>query len=245
MIIFRVLFMGFLTVFFGCFLPIWTVFDRKRTLFYFWGKMWWNNIVRGFGIRLNIVGLENITDINNCVFVANHCSFLDIPVMLNACARFQIRILYKEELKKIPFLGWGIAVSPSIAINRTNAREGLQSLEKMLEQIRGGNSVLIFAEGTRSPDGRLAPFKRGAFLMAAKAQKPIVPVSIIGTRAIWDTSALWRIKPGVVTVVFHPPLPVPAEGGGKREEVELMNNVHAAVASGLPPAMQPIPNAQA
>ena len=134
----------------------------------------------------------------------------------------------KEELRKVPFLGWGCAAIGHIFVDRGNSARAIASLEAAKSQLVGGVSVLFFPEGTRSDDGRLLPFKKGGFAIARQLDLPILPVSITGSNRILPKACLFP-RPGTVRVRFHPPI-VPSDFP---DTTELIGRVRAAIESGL------------
>ncbi len=197
----------------------------KRPKFYQTAKRWAKKVLRISGIKLKLEGLENI-DINETyVFVSNHSSLYDIPV-LQASLPVNFRIIYKKELEKIPVFGWGLKKSPYIGIVREDPRLSMKSIEAAIESIKMGDSVLIYPEGTRTPDGNLQEFKRGAFMLAGKSGKPIVPIAIIGTFPIL-ANGIGGIKPAEVIVKIGEPIYYTI--GSKKDELDLMQLVHEKI----------------
>lgn len=200
--------------------------DRR---FHRLSRKWAHHILRIAGVELIVEGTGNIPDNGHCVYVCNHASLFDIPVLM-AGIDDDIRIMYKRELRRIPIFGWILASSPFIPIDRDNARNAMEGIERALDGIRQGSSVIVFAEGTRSADGKIGPFKRGAFLLAARAQKPILPVAIIGSNAILP-SRTSQIRPGTVRVVISPAIQTGTTD--RNLEKELMIKVHSIIAATL------------
>ncbi len=168
------------------------------------GKVWSRWILRAAGILPSYEGLEHARSSLPCVFISNHQSMVDIWVLLLAVPP-STRFVAKASLFRIPFLGWSIAAAGFIAIDRKNRARAMKSLAEAADRIRAGRSVLLFAEGTRSRDGRLAPFKRGAFHLAVAAGVPVVPVAISGSGRLLEPG-FFRIRSGVVRVRFAPPI---------------------------------------
>ncbi len=201
-------------------------FDRRGKIFHAFGRGWARVILWICGIRIKVRGLDKIEPGENYIYVSNHASLFDIPAVM-AGIPDQIRIVYKQELEKIPIFGWVLKYGPFVTIDRRKSFSAMRSLELAAERIKYGASVLLFAEGTRSTDGRLQPFKRGAFSLAAKTDKPIVPVTINGS---YDRrpKGKFLINPGVIELVVEEPIPT-IEGEGKQFEVSLMNRVAQAI----------------
>ncbi len=197
-------------------------FDRRGKIFHAFGRGGARTILWICGIRVRVQGLEKIEPGVNYIYVSNHASLFDIPAVM-AGVPDQIRIVYKQELQKIPVFGWVLKYGPYVTIDREKRFSAMRSLELAAERIKRGASVLLFAEGTRSEDGRLQSFKRGAFSLAAKTDKPIVPLTINGS---YDRrpKGKFLISPGTIELVLENPIPTD-EGEGKEHEVSLMNRV--------------------
>lgn len=170
-------------------------------------KLWTWLILKIGGITLNVEGLKGLDPQRQYLFVVNHQSNIDIPVLVQALANFQLRWIAKKELLWVPFFGWAMWAAKHIAVNRDDPLSALRSLELAKRRIAGGISVVIFPEGTRSTDGKLLPFKRGGFLLAVKTRTPIVPVTINGTGKLLAKGD-WRIRRGEVNVNIGVPLAV-------------------------------------
>jgi 1-acyl-sn-glycerol-3-phosphate acyltransferase len=140
----------------------------------------------------------------------------------------QIRIVYKKELERIPLFGWGLKWGSYIGIDRSNRADAMKSIEEAAAKIHRGASVLLYAEGTRTLDGKLQPFKRGAFNLAVKSGVPVVPLTINGTFTILPKRSV-SVAPGPVELVLDSPIPVDSEGG-KEEEFRVMTLVQQAIA---------------
>jgi len=195
---------------------------------------WYNSVVRTwsrsvlwiFGVRIHTQGLENLQPGVRYVYVANHASLFDIPAILVGVPD-EIRIIWKRELAKIPVWGWALKYGPYISIDRGNAKEAMGSIDRAAERIRGGASVLVFAEGTRTLDGKLQPFKRGAFALAARSGVPIVPVAVNNSFQILPKGS-WRIRPADIEIVLDKPIETVGVSG-KEAEMKLMERVHAVL----------------
>ena len=162
------------------------------------------------------------------LFFSNHVSNLDPPALLPLLPG-RTSIFIKRSLMKIPVLGYGMKLVGFIPVDRDGNVEGAkQSVETAVKVLASGVNVTSFVEGTRSPDGRLLPFKKGPFYLAMEAGAPVVPVTIVGTRELMPKGSL-KVKPGTVKVIFH--APIDPKNYATREE--LMEAVRAAIASGL------------
>jgi 1-acyl-sn-glycerol-3-phosphate acyltransferase len=167
-------------------------------------SVWARFILFGSGVRVKVRGYYYIDPSESYIYMPNHQSDFDIPVLL-AHLKVQFRWLAKAELFKIPFFGQAMRRAGYISINRKERRAAFESLKKAAEMIRNGVSVLIFPEGTRSNDGKIAPFKKGGFLLAVDSGVPIMPIIIYGTREIMPKDRL-VIKPGNVILEIRKPI---------------------------------------
>jgi 1-acyl-sn-glycerol-3-phosphate acyltransferase len=156
------------------------------------------------GIRYRVIGQASIPRDRAVVFCANHQSNVDPPVLFRALHR-RLHILFKAELRKIPVLGYAFETGGFVPVARENREAAMRSIEQAARSIQAGNSFLIFPEGTRSRTNELLPFKKGGFIMALKAQAPIVPVAVTGGRnAMRKGSAI--VRPVMVTVRVGEPV---------------------------------------
>jgi len=187
------------------------------------------------GIKVKVEGVGNIPP-GVCIFVANHTSNADPPAVVGAIPR-RVALLGKKEAFRVPILGTVLRLGGFVPVDRANREAAIASVDLAIEHLKGGLSFLIFPEGTRSPDGRLRPFKKGSFVMAIRAQVPIVPISVVGAHKVMRKGELAG-HPGSVTVKFHPPVDVTAYTMQQRDK--LVAQVQAIVASGLPEDQQPL-----
>jgi len=169
------------------------------------------------GIRTRVEGLDNVPRNQAVVFCANHQSNVDPPVLFNALHR-RLHILFKAELKRLPLLGRAFQVGGFVPIERASRDQSMAAIEQVAESLRAGNSFLTFPEGTRSKTGALLPFKRGPFLMAIKAQVPVVPVAVQGGTASMRKGSR-VILPTTVTVRIGAPIPTTGMDLGDRQKL--------------------------
>lgn len=158
------------------------------------------------GARLRIEGLDNIKKGQHYVIMANHTSYLDIPVLFRALP-MTIHFIGKKELKKVPMLGWYMALSGMIFIDRENAKKARLSILKATKLVRQGYNVVIFPEGTTSETGKIAPFKKGGFVLAQGSQAPILPVRIKGSGIVWPSTSMMNLKSHEVVIQIGKPVP--------------------------------------
>jgi 1-acyl-sn-glycerol-3-phosphate acyltransferase len=215
-------------------LILWTVLTGNPSLMYEMSMKAVRVGNRIAGMRVRVEGLENVPS-GACVFVANHASNVDPLAMFPAVPQ-RLGVLIKKELLNIPILSAGMRRAHFVAVDRGDREAAAGSVDVAVRYLKEGVSFAIFAEGTRSPDGHLRPFKRGGFSMAIEAAVPVVPVSIAGTQRILRKND-WKLHPGEVTVHFGPAIDAVAYTPDRRNE--LLQRVQSAVAANLPPDQQP------
>ena len=180
------------------------LFRRPQNKVQFFPRTWGRVICKLVGVRVNIVGAENLTPDHTYIFVGNHVSQFDI-FSFQGFFPHDFRWIAKKELFRIPLLGSAMNLAGAIPIDRSHGRKALKSLNQAAQQIAQGASVLIFPEGTRSSDGKLQPFKTGAITLAIKAGVPVVPIGFIGTHAILPKGKLLA-NSGEITIRIGRPL---------------------------------------
>jgi 1-acyl-sn-glycerol-3-phosphate acyltransferase len=181
-------------------------FDRRGKLAYRVSRFWTWSVLKIGGVHLRVHGLDRLDPNRPYIFMANHQSNIDIPVLVESLTNYQIRWLAKRELIFIPVFGWALWASKHIIVDRARPSQAMASLRKARSMIESGISVVFFPEGTRSRGGGLRPFKRGGFLLAVKTKTPIVPVTIKGSRAVLPRGD-WRIRKGEVEIIVSNPIP--------------------------------------
>jgi 1-acyl-sn-glycerol-3-phosphate acyltransferase len=181
------------------------------------------------GIHVEVIGLEEVPRDRACIFMSNHVSNLDPPVIIPLLPG-QTSVFLKRSLMKIPVLGYGMRLADFVPVSRAgNVEEARESTERAAAVMAKGIHITTFVEGTRSLDGQLLPFKKGPFYLAMETGAPCVPISISGTRTMMAKGSL-RIHPGTARVVFHPPV----EPSQMPDRDGLMAAVRASILSGLP-----------
>ena len=188
----------------------------------FW-SLWLLRVAR---IRLAVTGLDQVPAAGPVIYMGNHQGNFDIGALTLAIPR-RFSWVAKEELFRVPIFGSAMRRAGYIPLDRSDGRKALKSMKLAAERIAAGSSVVIFPEGTRTKDGSLLPFKRGAFLLAAKAGVPIVPFTINGSMQINPRNRL-ELNPGTISVSFA----VPIQAAGVPES-ELMGRVREAIAARL------------
>jgi 1-acyl-sn-glycerol-3-phosphate acyltransferase len=233
--LFVAIFLSLYIIIVGIPLLIYTVLVRNPNALYWAGARGTMFFVRAVGVRVNVRGAERIPP-GTCLFVANHTSSADAPSVVNAIPR-RIAILLKKSLFQWPIVGQAFKLAHFIPVERSRHESAITSLEKGIEAMREGQSFLIYPEGTRSPDGRLQEFKKGAVVMAIKAGVPIVPVVCSGAHRVMRKRSL-LIHPGEIFVEFLEPIDASKYSFEDREKLNEV--VHDAMAAGLPPDQRPL-----
>lgn len=164
-----------------------------------YARAWAWLIIKSSGVRVALSGRDHIEEGRPYVLMANHQGAFDIFALL-AYLPVNFKWVAREEIFRIPVLGWAMAAAGYISIDRKGKKKAMESVERAVAKIRDGASVLVFPEGTRSPDGEIHPFKRGGFTLAVKAGVPIIPISIRGSRNVLPRSSL-RLRPGRIEII--------------------------------------------
>lgn len=199
------------------------IFDRSFTLYFGLSPIFSGGILKISGVKVEKSGLDNFDHNKPYIFVSNHSSQYDIPVLQHSIPG-RMGMIFKKELAKIPFFGWQLKWGPYIMVDRKDPESAMKSIEEAKEKIKKLNmSVVVFAEGTRSKTGEVQPFKRGAFYLASRSGFPIIPVSISKTNNILPKGK-FRIRSGKVKVHFDKPI-ITDNLSGKKDELELMEKV--------------------
>ena len=199
--------------------------DRSGNVGHRCAIAWSRLILWTTGVTVRVEGLERLDPARSYVFAANHQSIYDIPIVF-ASLPFQVRIIAKESLGKIPFMGWHLLRTGHVLVDRS--KPGAATVRKMAKLVADGHSLIVFPEGTRSTDGTVARFKGGPFLIALDAGLPIVPISIAGSRHVMFRGEV-TVHPGTVSLVVHDP--VETTGLGRNAARDLSVAVHDTVAS--------------
>jgi 1-acyl-sn-glycerol-3-phosphate acyltransferase len=206
-----------------------SVFDRRGYFAHACARAWSRLILVTTGVRVRVEGLDRIRPGVTYVFVSNHQSIYDTPVVF-ASLPYQLRIIAKESLAAFPVLGWHLRRGGHLFVDRRHPdRAGI--LKRWRALVSEGLSLIIYAEGTRSPDGHTARFRAGSFLLAIEAGLPIVPLAIIGTRQVMPKGRL-RTEPADVQLIVHDPIQPPEiDNPTARDAKALAERVHAIVAA--------------
>jgi 1-acyl-sn-glycerol-3-phosphate acyltransferase len=210
----------------------WTFLTGKIDLLYWMGTRGaWTGVWLA-GVKVKVVGLERLDATRTYLFLSNHASNLDPAILMPLIPR-RTSLLVKKELFRIPILGRAMRMGSLVPVDRRNRDAAITSLRVAAEVIRAGINMTVFIEGTRSPDGRLLPFKKGPFYLALENRVDIVPVTVAGTHALMPKGRL-RICPGTAVVTFHAPL----QPRSFSDRENLMEAVRRQIASALPPELR-------
>jgi 1-acyl-sn-glycerol-3-phosphate acyltransferase len=218
------------TLIFGTSAVIAAYITKKEETSHLIGRLWGNFNLWAAGVTVEVSGMHNFDPAQSYVYAANHQSGFDIYAILGKL-RVQFRWLAKQELFKIPVLGHAMSAIGYIPINRDDRRRAFKSIAQAADRVKHGTSVVIFPEGTRSPDGVLQPFKKGGFILAIQSQRPIVPISISGSHRILPKEGHWKIEPGAIRMTIG--RPIPTAGLSTRDRDKLINDVRNAIRQNL------------
>jgi 1-acyl-sn-glycerol-3-phosphate acyltransferase len=210
----------------------WTLLTGDVSFLYrmaMWGA--WTG-VRLSGIRVRTVGLDKLDPARTYIFMANHASNVDPPILMPLIPR-RMSVMVKKELFRYPLLSRLMRFGSLVPVDRGNRESGISAVRAAAEVIHQGINMTIYVEGHRSYDGRLLPFKKGPFYLAEECGVPVVPVTIVGSQIVMPKNR-FAIEPGTVTVIFHDPIE-PKDFGGRDC---LMAKVRQIIDSGLPPELQ-------
>ena len=210
----------------------WTLLAGNVNLLYRVGM--WAAItgVRLAGVRIQTVGLEKLDTARTYIFMSNHVSNLDPPLMLPLIPR-RTSVMAKKELFDIPLLGKAMRMGSLVPVDRKNRDAGISAVRAAAEVIRQGINMTIYVEGGRSFDGKLIPFKKGPFYLAVECGVPVVPVTVVGTHSIMPKGC-FAIRPGDVKVIFHEA--IEPSDFGDRDQLKV--KVREVINSGLPQESQ-------
>ena len=179
-----------------------TLFDRRGNFGHKCARAWSWLILRTTGVEVAVEGLERLDPSRSYVFAANHQSIYDIPILF-ASLPFQLRIIAKESLGRIPFMGWHLRRTGHVLVDRSKPGAGVVRMMQRL--VADGHSLIVFPEGTRSTDGTVGRFKGGSFVVALQAALPVVPITVVGSRHVMFRGEL-MVRPGRVKVIVHEPI---------------------------------------
>jgi 1-acyl-sn-glycerol-3-phosphate acyltransferase len=195
-------FWGIFILMVGPFLVLWTAITGDVNPLYIGATRLAILGVRLAGVKIVLRGLENLKPGQNYIFMANHVSNLDPPILIPSIPG-RCSVLVKKELFRTPILGTGMRQADLVPVDRSDREAAIESVRVATEVLKKGLHMVIYPEGTRSSDGRLLPFKKGPFHLAMDSGKLIIPVTILGTFESWPRNR-FALHPGTATLVFHP-----------------------------------------
>ena len=210
----------------------WTILTGNISFLYrisMWGA---KTGVRLAGVKVETIGLDRIDPSRTYIFMSNHVSNIDPPIMMPLIPR-RTSVMARNELFNYPLLGKAMKLGSLVPVDRKNREAGIAAVRAASEVIRSGINMTIYVEGGRSLDGRLLPFKKGPFYLATECSVPVVPETIVGTHHIMPKGR-FAMKPGQVTVIFHPA--IEPKDFGDRDGLKA--KVRATINSGLPAEFQ-------
>ena len=210
-----------------------SLFDRDGDFGHRCARAWAWLILKTTGVGVRAIGLENVDPAQSYIVAANHQSIYDIPIIF-ATLPLQLRIVAKESLGRIPFLGWHLQRTGHLLVDRQNPGAGI--LKRMAGLVRAARSLIVFPEGTRSVDGRVARFKGGIFLLAIDSSLPVLPVSIARSRYVMRKGQI-LVCPEEVTVTVH--RPISTTGVTRERAREFAEEVRSVVRRGVDEPLQP------
>jgi len=226
--LFMLTFWGLSILIVGPFLMIYSFISRSVDLMYRVATRLGITGVKLAGIRVEVRGLEHLETGRNYIFMSNHVSNLDPPVLVPSIPG-RCSVLVKKEVFRIPILGTAMHMADLVPVDRHNRESAIESVRAAIEVMRHHVHMVIFVEGTRSTDGRLLPFKKGPFHLAMEVGAPVIPVTILGTDKCWPKGSL-AIRPGTATLIFYPPV----EPSKFDSREALMAAIRNTIASALP-----------
>jgi 1-acyl-sn-glycerol-3-phosphate acyltransferase len=174
-----------------------------------YARKWSRNLLKMAGAQITVVGVENIPKDSAVVYVGNHQSNFDIPLMIS-CVPGTKGFIAKKEILKMPLVRDWMQLMQCVFIDRSNIRQQVKAISEGVQTLKNGQSIVVFPEGTRSPDGRLGEFKPGSLKLATKSGAPIVPVAIINSRGLMPKGRM-IITPAEVKIVIMKPIEITPE----------------------------------
>jgi 1-acyl-sn-glycerol-3-phosphate acyltransferase len=206
----------------------WTLITGNANFLYYFSMAGVKSALRIAGVKVVAEGREKLDRSLSYIFMCNHVSNLDAPIVVPMLPG-RTTVLVKKELFRVPIFGWAMRMAALIPVDRSNRESAIASVDKAVEVMKSGLHMTIFPEGTRSPDGRLLPLKKGPFHLALETGMPIVPVTVLDTLEMMPKGGV-RIRGGTARVVFHDPI----EPAQFKDRDQLIEDVHASIASSLP-----------
>jgi 1-acyl-sn-glycerol-3-phosphate acyltransferase len=218
---------GLITASCGTVALLLSLVDKKGNAQHGVARMWARGCIWASGSKLRVIGAENLPRKSAAVYASNHTSYMDTPVIFTALP-FQFRILARQDLWSIPFIGWYLNRSGQMPVDTVNPRASLSSLGAAAKALRSGMPLFVFPEGRRTPDGDLGPFLSGAAYLAIRAQVPLVPIALSGVYELLPIHT-HHFYPGELTLRIGPPMET--AGMTVRQTDELTARLRSAVES--------------
>lgn len=204
---------------------------RTGNLAFSLSKLWAYTMLAVSFVRTEIKGREKIHPETSYIIISNHQSLYDIIALVTTLG-IQYRWFIKKEVLKIPLFGYGLYASRNIFIDRSNTAKAIESINRGMDRLPKGVSIMVFAEGTRSPDGLIHEFKKGGFIAAVTRQLPILPVTVNGSRSVLPKGSL-MVKPGKIQVVIGDP--IDAAGYSTADVQKLIDRTRQSVIANFDP----------
>ena len=218
-----------LTLFWGVLVILFSYFDRYGERAVRLIRFWARGVLWVCRVKIRVHGREQIDAKKAYLFMANHQSNFDIPILMAAFDTLQVRWVSKQEVRKVPIIGLCMQRTHQVLVDRDSPTQAIAVIRQVKSLLEAGISAAFFPEGTRTRDGRLQPFKPGGFAVATAAKVPVVPTVINGSRALWPPGGV-DLRPGTVDVVFCEPISVNPHLNKKAAREDLLTKVHAAIA---------------
>jgi len=193
------------TAFFGCISLICGLWDKSGSQQHFIAHLWARSLLVLSLSPVTLVNKEKLHEHETAVYASNHLSYYDTPVLF-AKLPFQFRILAKQSLWKVPFIGWYLNRSGQVPVDQSSARSAIASLNRGVQTLKHGLPLVLFPEGGRAADGRTHPFVSGAAYMAIKAQVPLVPITLVGTYELLPIHT-YHLNPRPLAIIIGDPIP--------------------------------------
>jgi len=178
-------------------------FDRKGKVIHRYARLWGKAALLANRVKVRVEGIEHLKGEGPYIIMSNHQGSYDIFALLSHLP-FQFKWLAKKELFSVPFFGWVMVAAGYISIDREGTRKTVEAMNEAARKIREGMSLLIFPEGSRSPDGSIQPFKKGGFTLAIKSKVPIIPISISGSREVMPKEKFTSASGEIRIRIDHP-----------------------------------------
>lgn len=213
------------TAFFGCISLVCGLWDKSGRQQHFIAHLWARSLLLFSLSPVTLIGEGKLPTRQTAVYASNHLSYYDTPVLF-ARLPFQFRILAKQSLWKIPFIGWYLNRSGQVPVDQTSARNAVASLNRGVQTLKHGLPLVIFPEGGRTPTGQPQSFVSGAAYMAIKAQVPLVPITLVGTYELLPMHT-YHLHPRPLSIIIGDP--IPTEGLTTRDADRLTEQLFAAI----------------